>query len=200
MIAMTPDELAVRFLEGDDRAFEMIFAEHNPRLFAYCIKMVKDRSVAEDLAQETWVRTIGLRTRERGSVENLYGMIYRIARNLSLDHLKSYRERNRTTTEDLGAAHPVTSQKERSAEEEIVLRALDELPFDYRETILLHTYSGYSYEEIAQMLEKTPDAIWARASRARKRLREIVTREMEREERALRLLTDDRKRPARGER
>lgn len=194
------ERVARRFLEGDDEAFREIFASHNRRLMIYTLKLVKERPVAEDLVQETWVRVIGLREKEPDEVRNLYGMIYRIARNLSLDHLKSYRERNRTTTEDLGAAHPVTSQKERSAEEEIVLRALDELPFDYRETILLHTYSGYSYEEIAQMLEKTPDAIWARASRARKRLREIVTREMEREERALRLLTDDRKRPARGER
>lgn len=191
--AMTPEELAVRFLEGDDQAFERIFAEHNPRLFAYCMKMVKDRSVAEDLAQETWVRTIGLRTRERGSVENLYGMIYRIARNLSLDHLKSYRESNRVEIEAGELERRIGGADEKSPQEEMVLRALEKLSFDYRETIVLHTYSGYSYEEIAEMLGKSPEAIWARASRARKKLRGLVAEEIRQEEGALSLLTKGRK-------
>lgn len=191
------ERTARRFLEGENAAFRQIFAEHNVRLLAYCTKLVKDRSVAEDMAQETWVRVIGLREKGPAEVRNLYGMIYRIARNLCLDHLKSYRENNRTTIEELGRAHPTTSIRELSTEEEIVLRALDRLPFEYRETIVLHTYSGYSYEEIARMLEKTPEAIWARASRARKRLREIVTEELNKEEASLRLVIGGRERTGR---
>lgn len=183
------DRLARRFLEGDDAAFSAIFAEHNRRLFAYVVKLVKDRAMAEDLVQETWVRVIGLRSRE--SVEeigNLYGMIYRIARNLALDHLRSYRETKRVTMEEAETARPITSIPEPTEQQELVLRALDRLSFEYRETILLHTYSGYSYEEIAEMLGKSPEAIWTRASRARKKLRALVASEMEREERSLRLL------------
>lgn len=188
----TPRELAERFLAGDDRAFHAIYAEHNPRLFAYCLKLVKDRATAEDLAQETWVRTIGLRVRGPEEVDNLYGMIYRIARNLALDHLKSYRETRRVDMDGSEVNRVSTSMPEQSSREEIVLRALDRLPFDYRETIVLHTYSGYSYEEIAEMLGKSPEAIWARASRGRKKLRELVTAEMQRETRSLSLLIDNR--------
>jgi len=194
----TPEDLARRFLEGDDRAFHAIYAEHNPRLFAYSLKLVKDRATAEDLAQETWIRTIGLRSRGAEGVANLYGMIYRIARNLALDHLKSYRETNRVDMDGAEVDRMTTSIPEQSSREEIVLRALDRLPFDYREAIALHTYSGYSYEEIAEMLGKSPEAIWARASRGRKKLRELVTAEMKRENRSLSLLIDNRNDHSRG--
>ena len=196
---MTPQELAERFLDGDNRAFDAIYAEHNRRLFAYCLKLVKDRATAEDLAQETWVRTIGLRSRDRGEIANLYGMIYRIARNLSLDHLKSYREANRVELADGERQLPTSTIPEPTEQEELVLRALDRLPFEYREVIVLHTYSGYAYEEIAEMLGKSPEAIWTRASRARKKLRMLVAEEMRGEEAALRLL-DDRSKPGRKHR
>ena len=190
---MKPHELAILFLDGDNRAFEVIYAEHNRRLFAYCLKLVKDRATAEDLVQETWVRTIGLRTRKGDKIGNLYGMIYRIARNLSLDHLKSYRQTNRVLLEDGERQMPTSVIPEPTEQEELVLRALDKLPFDYREVILLHTYSGYAYEEIAEMLGKSAEAIWTRASRARKRLRSLVAEEMRQEEKALRLLDSDKK-------
>ena len=169
--------------------FDATFDEHYPDLVRYCTRLTGDGDVAEDLAQETWVRTIGLRTRERGSVENLYGMIYRIARNLSLDHLKSYRESKRIDIDLQELERRIGGAEQKSPEEEMVLRALEKLSFDYRETIVLHTYSGYSYEEIAEMLGKSPEAIWARASRARKKLRQLVAEEIRQEEGALTLLT-----------
>ena len=55
-------------------------------------------------------------------------------------------------------------------------------------------YSGYTFEEIASMLGKSPDAIWARASRARKKLRELVVVEIEREEQALKIITQSKQR------
>lgn len=154
---------------------------------------MRDVPLAEDLTQESWVRAIDLRGASRGDeVHNLLGLLFRIARNLCLDALKSPRVAARLSLHEIDEKGDPTAEgiREMTSEEEIVLRALDRLPIDYRETLLLHTYSGYSYEEIAVMLGKTPDAIWARASRGRKKLREMVSEELRREEQALRIITD----------
>jgi DNA-directed RNA polymerase specialized sigma24 family protein len=56
----------------------------------------------------------------------------------------------------------------------MVLASLDELSFDHREVLILNIYCGYRFDEIAAMMGKSPDAIWARASRARAQLRKAV--------------------------
>lgn len=177
-----------RFLAGDDHAFHQLFERHNGPLTTYAFKVVGRFHVAEDLVQESWVRLIGMRSAPPANVSNPTGLMFRIVRNLCLDYLKSPRSGHDSLQVIGEAHHPVTTTRERSSEEEIVLQALERIPAEYRETLLLHIYSGYSYEEIATMLGKTPDAIWARASRGRKKLRELVTRALEREEEALKLI------------
>jgi RNA polymerase sigma factor (sigma-70 family) len=56
----------------------------------------------------------------------------------------------------------------------IILDALEKLPGDDREVLALNIYSGYNYGEIAEILGKSADAVWQRASRARVKLRKIV--------------------------
>lgn len=177
-----------QFLAGSDEAFRAFFLRHNQRLFSYCLKMTKSHHVAEDLLQEAWIRAIDRRTKDSSPIQNPVGLMVRIVRNLCIDYSRSKKD-----LQPLGEAsasdHPSYELHERSVEQEIVLRCLDRLPFDYREVLVLNAYSGYSYEDIAVMLDKSPDAIWARASRARKKLREMVVVELEREEHGLRVLT-----------
>lgn len=184
-------ELFERFLAGDDEAFHLLFRRHNARIAAYCMKLVRSRQIAEDLAQETWMRAIDLRgrpeKRER-RIENPAGFLIRIARNLCLDHLKLRKHHEPVDNLD-ERLHPSYSMNERSSEEEIALRCLDELPFEYREVLILNIYSGYPLEEIATILGKSPEAIWARASRARKKLRAMVAEAIEQEEKAVAALT-----------
>jgi DNA-directed RNA polymerase specialized sigma24 family protein len=62
--------------------------------------------------------------------------------------------------------------------EELALTALDALPFETREILVLNLYAGYRFDEIAAMLGKSPDAIWARASRGRAQLRTIIAEQI----------------------
>ncbi len=182
-------DLFRRFLRGDNGAFHTLFTERNQSVFNYCLKLVGNVQVAEDMLQETWIRVIGMRGREEPEeIRNPVGLLIRIARNLCLDYLKS-----RRATEPLNGLSegemPSYRIPEQETGEEIVGRCLQRLPFDYRETLVLNIYSGYSFEEIAVILDKSPEAIWARASRARRRLRELVEEELRREERALKVMT-----------
>lgn len=165
-------ELMRRHLAGDDDAFITLFTTMNHRLYLYALKLLGSEEQAEDLTQELWEKVIHLRGRQE-PVLNAIAFLVRMSRNLCFNHLKA---RHRTTplTEFDMERHSAQRHGEWSEREEAVHDALQELPVEYREVLVLHVYCGYQFEEIAQMLDKTPEAIWKRASRARARLRERV--------------------------
>ncbi|HET6513455.1 MAG TPA: sigma-70 family RNA polymerase sigma factor [Candidatus Kapabacteria bacterium] len=164
------------FLSGDDAAFTKLFKAHNQRIFAYCYKMLGSEEQAQDVAQEVWEKVIDLR-KEPPLVENPVGFLMRITRNKCLDVIKL--RKNNSSLSDLDDhQHPFEEERETSDEEEIVLRALEKLPDEQREVLVLNIYSGYRFDEIAEMLGKSPDAIWARASRGRAALRKMVLEAM----------------------
>lgn len=181
-----------RFLRGDDDAFHAFFRRHNPRLLTYCVKLLGSLQAAEDMAQEAWMRVIDLRAGRYDPVRNPVGFLIRIARNLCLDYQKS-RKRLQPLQDAGEAVHASYTMHEQTTDAELVLLCMERLSFEYRETLVLNIHCGYSFEEIAQMLEKSPDAIWARASRARKKLRELVMAAMQREEAELTVITKQRK-------
>jgi RNA polymerase sigma-70 factor, ECF subfamily len=164
------------FLSGDDAAFTTLFKAHNQRIFAYCYKMLGSEEQAQDVAQEVWEKVIDLR-KEPPLVENPVGFLMRITRNKCLDVIKL--RKNNSSLSDLDDhQHPYEEEHQGSEEEEIVLRALEKLPEEQREVLVLNIYSGYRFDEIAEMLGKSPDAIWARASRGRAALRKMVMEAM----------------------
>lgn len=168
------DDIALftRFLGGDDRAFTTFLDRHNPRLYAYCLKMLGDVQAAEDLMQEVWEKVIRMRMAP-SRVENPVGLLMRMVRNLSLNHLRD--NRNHSALEDIpGAQIPSVSANEPSYLEELIVMALDRLPIPQREVIILHVYSGYDYTEIANMLETPVDNIRMRAMRGRTHLARIM--------------------------
>lgn len=166
-----------RFLAGDDAAFAELFDRHHHRLHVYCLKFTGDAEQAEDLTQELWERVIRLRLSPQ-EIHTPLAFFFRIARNLCINHLKA--RRHTSSLDELPESeHPAERESERSEMEDIVQAALAKLPFEYREVLLLNTYCGYRFEEIATMLGKSADSIWMRASRARAKLRKIVTEMME---------------------
>jgi RNA polymerase sigma-70 factor (ECF subfamily) len=166
------EALYERFIAGDNDACVVLFKRHNQRLFTYCLKLVGDPPQAEDLAQEVWGRLIEFRSSGR-PLHNPIGFLVRMARNLCLDYLKS--RRKLMALDGLNeSSHPTYSLPELSEKEELILISMQKLPEDYRDVLILNIYCGYTFEEIAVILGKSPEAIWTRASRARSQLRKIV--------------------------
>jgi RNA polymerase sigma-70 factor (ECF subfamily) len=165
-------ELFDRFLAGDDAVAVKLFRKYNTRLFLYCAKMLRSNDQAEDITQEIWERLIRLRAKPE-QVGNLAGLLFTMARNLCLNQI-----RNAGRSVPLGAiaesAHPSTTIPGSTDIEETVLSALDSLGFEDRELLILNIYCGYRLDEIATMLEISPNAAWTRASRARARMRRII--------------------------
>ena len=162
-----------RFLDGDDRAFMSLFHRHSPRLFAYAAKIVGDQERARDILQDVWERMAKLRGKMEGGPRNPVGLLITTTRNLCLNHKRDRKDHMRL--EDLtGEAIPRRDPEEMSLMEEAVVVALDYLPEDQREVLILHNYAGYSYEEIAEMHGETAGAVRNRAWRGRNRMGKVI--------------------------
>jgi RNA polymerase sigma-70 factor (ECF subfamily) len=173
--AQSDAALFARFLAGDDAAFTTLYSAHNQRVFNYAAKIVHDHAAASDIVHAMWERVIRMRAskQEKDTIANPIGLFVRIARNLALDHLKHHA--HQTAIESAGELHAAATNDD----EQLVLHAIEQLPEETRQILLLHYYSGYDLNEIAAMLGKKPNAIWTRVSRARAELKKILARELE---------------------
>ena len=167
-------ELFDRFLRGDDRALVELFDKHNRRLFLYCQQFVGNAHHAEDITQELWERVIRLRTSKTATLENPVGLFLTIARNLCVDAQR--KQRSHVAIDDLtDKDHPIEHFRELSELEELVIQALPLLPAQQREVLVLNAYSGYRFDEIAEMLGEPVGAIRTRAWRARTHLARVIS-------------------------
>jgi RNA polymerase sigma factor (sigma-70 family) len=167
------------FLEGDDAAFTELYQAHNQKIFVYCAKILSDCEAAKDITHSLWEKVIALRQKQP-EIKKPVGLFLRMARNLCLDYQKHHKFQ-KPLDELIESEHPNASQSDLTPGEEGVIEALKELPEAAREIIVLHYYSGYSFEEIAGMLGKSPNAIWTRVSRARNELKNIITKRLKKE-------------------
>jgi RNA polymerase sigma-70 factor (ECF subfamily) len=186
---LSDDELAARCMAGDDGAFAALLERHSRRFYSYCLKMLGDADAARDVMQEVWERFLRLRTTgER--VNNPAGLLMRIARNLSLNYLRDAR-RHLPIDELPDSQHPLTSMREPTYQEELVVMALERLPLAQREVIILHVYSGYDYTEIARMMDQPVDNVRMRAMRGRAHLARIMGAMMAVEDERIRSMEND---------
>ncbi len=163
-----------RYLQGEDAAFIELFHRHTTRLFAYALKIVGNREQAHDIMQDVWERMARFRSEGKDCPHNLTGFLVRSVRNRCLN--SKAKKRPEYSLEDLTERqHPKAETDRLTERQEIVIAALDQLPEEYREVIVLHTYSGYSYDEIAAILDDSVGAVRTRAWRARAKLGRVIT-------------------------
>lgn len=162
-----------QFLNGDDNAAMYFFRTYNRKLFLYCAKLVNNAHAAEDITQEVWERIIKLRKQSQPEITNPGGFMFTIARNLCLNHIKL---RKHTIPIDAISELDIPHEYQPGSTdmEELVNSSLDTLKFEDKELLVLHMFCGYRFDEIAEMMSMSPNAIWTRASRARAQLREKV--------------------------
>jgi RNA polymerase sigma-70 factor (ECF subfamily) len=168
-----PDDerLMLRVQKGDMKAFEALYDRYNKRLFHFILRFVRQRTLAEDILQETFLHLLKGRKGYRKSFR-FSTYLFTIGRNLCLDSLKSW-QRNHlqiSREEKIDRARDPSKGPQKILEETEMAKMLQDeiqtLPADQREVLLLSKYSGLSYEEIAQIIDTTPAAAKQKAYRA----------------------------------
>ena len=182
---MTEAELMGRYCDGDAAAFHALYAAVAPRLLGYLRGLVGERATAEDLLQQTFLKLHEARdVYVRGA--DPVPWLYTIAHRTCLDELRR-RKRSRVRLTDDGA-EPIELRAELSGAPEgsepasdslstVTLAALDQLPQNQREALILTKVHGRTHQEAAAITGTTPGAIKLRAHRAYVTLRQILKRE-----------------------
>lgn len=166
MTNLTDEELVVHYLDkGDERAFGLLVDRHQERIFGYLMGMVRDRSIASDLFQETFLRAIQAMNRKRGSYEQQdrwLAWVMRIARNAALDHLRSRKKWQDVGAgdEDNGATFWDRLPDEAPDSSALLNRAdlwkevedaIEQLPPEQREVVVMRHQSELTFREIADL-------------------------------------------------
>ena len=164
--------LVARARRGDQAAFGQVVCAHQRRVYATALRIVRSHAVADDVAQEAFVRA--WRSLESFDLSRPFGpWVCRIAANLALNHVRSPRAREEGPPEREGAASCVDSPLGQLLDAEAT-RALDvaisELPADQRAVFVLRAFEELSYAEIAEALGIPAGTVMSRLSRARQRL------------------------------
>jgi len=146
-----------------DEAFETIFYEHWSSIHRFIARMVVDPSEAEDLALETFVR-LHKHHPEKQNGFNTRGWLYKVATNLALQSIRSFKRREnyelnagRNALEETHDQQPsnIFAEKE---EQHLVRMALGQMNTRHAELLVMR-YSGMAYKDVAQALNLSPTSI-----------------------------------------
>lgn len=185
-----PDaDLVALAQEGREQAYRELVRRYERPVFSLIYRMVRDREVAEDLAQDSFIKVLNHIDRYRPEFK-LSSWLFKIANNVAIDHL---RKRQLDTVSMDGSPHAATqseieaTQLEIAAQQETALeemeakeigtaieRAIAALRPEYRSCIMLRHVEGRSYEEIAAMLDLPLGTVKTYIHRARHQLREAL--------------------------
>jgi len=174
--ALAERELVQLAQEGDSSAFERLYRKHGRRLYAVCLRMVRDPARAEELVQDTFVRAWDRLSSFRH--ESAFGTwLHRVGVNVVLKAIRDEKRRDDRVTnrEDLDAFEREVqgSMPETRLDLE---RAIQALPDGAKQVLLLHDVEGYRYREIAEMMGVAEGTVKSQLSRARRLVREALER------------------------
>jgi len=156
----TDNELVNEFINGSKSAIEVLIRRHQKKVFGYIHLLVKNRSTAEDIFQETFVKVIKSLQEGKYVDNNRFpSWVMRIAHNLIIDHFRREKQVKLLSKDDYEVdIFNATKFSEKTIEESMVLdqihddvrKLLDQLPDEQKEVVILRHYSDLSFKEIAE--------------------------------------------------
>ncbi len=159
---MTDEELALAYIDGNNRAFDELLTRNKERIFTYIMYVVKDEDLANDLFQETFLKVITkLQNRQYANSGKFCWWITRIAHNVIIDHYRAQKS-DRTIEvskendlSNLRSASVFDQNRENQLNNEQVLKdvkhLMESLPESQRDVVYMRYYQELSFKEIAQL-------------------------------------------------
>ena len=157
---MTDEELAIMYVDGDNKAFDLLLSRNQEKLFTYILFVVRDREMANDMFQETFFKVVS-RLQQGKYIANgkFSAWLMRIAHNVIMDWYRQQRAQNIVDApkeNDLSNVGSTLLESSREGElvnnqvMEDVRRMMSHLPASQREVVFMRFYQQMSYKEIAE--------------------------------------------------
>lgn len=159
---MSDEELALDYIDGNNRAFDLLLARNQSKLFSYIIFVVRDQDTANDIFQETFVKVITKLHQKKYTTSGKFGAwIMRIAHNVIMDWYREQKaERIIEPTENNDLSNlsgkdildgSIENQFVREQVMTDVKKMMNMLPATQREVVFMRFYQQLSFKEIAEM-------------------------------------------------
>jgi RNA polymerase sigma-70 factor (ECF subfamily) len=178
MATVDPDaQLAAR---GDMQAFEMIYRRYHPRVFSLCLRMTKNVTQAEDLAQEVFVQLFRKINTFRGE-SSFSTWLHRLTVNQVLMQFRKPAVRAERAMDDDSQVEVAVGGTENPGRMSVIDRislqeAVAQLPPGYRMVFILHDVEGYEHGQIAEILGCSIGTSKSQLHKSRMRLRQLLTK------------------------
>jgi len=180
--------LVRRAKKGDYRAFDLLVLKYQSRVIATAFKFVKEKQLAEDIAQEAFIKSYKSidSFREESS---FYTWVYRIAVNTAKNYLVSSKRRDELVISDLSTDDSFYPEKldvdspqeilKASELRDLIFETLSSLGEETRTALSLREFDGLSYEEIAEIVQCPVGTVRSRIFRGREMIEEVVGKHMD---------------------
>jgi RNA polymerase sigma-70 factor, ECF subfamily len=183
--SMSDAEIMLRVREGDDSAFDLLVHKYHKPIVHFMFRMVHNQAVAEELAQEVFLRVYRSRQTYRAEAR-FTTWLYRIATNLGVNHARDTKHERAAQNVYLDQPDPETgttpdvADARATIEQEMVrderMKAIRQhvmaLPERQRTAVLMHKYQGLDYKQIGEVLKLSESATKSLLFRAYQTLRE----------------------------
>ncbi len=185
-----PDvQLMLRFKDGDEDGFRTLFANYQTRIINFCFRFCADYELAEDLAQEVFLRVYRAARRYRPTAR-FSTWVYRIAVNVCLNENRKLKKNHLIRSIDSPASAdgqnsrmPECRDENQVAADEMIVagqrdeqikKALQKLPDQQRAAVLLRIYDGFSYKEIAAQMRVREGKVKTLIFRGRQQMKQAL--------------------------
>lgn len=164
------------------QAFEALVERHRQRAVGVALKLVGDKDEAADISQEAFIRVYRA-VKRFDTQKEFFSWFYVILSNLARNRLKKRKVRTKYAREQQADTESILHSQTRSTPDTLmeadetkqrVWQAVEQLPFNFREIIVLRHFEDLSYEEIAKLLNIPIGSVMSRLYYARLKLKDIL--------------------------
>ena len=176
--------LVHRAQKGDYRAFDLLILKYQARVITLANKFVNDKQIAEDIAQESFIKVYKSIGSFRGE-SAFFTWLYRVAVNTAKNYLSSKKRKKEMLVSDItdsDTADPLSALTTESPEDilaannlrEIILKSFGDLPEEIRTALSLREFEGLSYQEMGKILDCPVGTVRSRIFRGREQIQEAI--------------------------
>lgn len=182
-VQQTDQELVSLFLKGKEDTLKQLILRHERKVFTSIYLLVKDRDLANDLFQETFIKVINtLRSGNYNEEGKFLSWVLRIAHNLVIDHFRSLKRMPMVYDNDEYSVFDTIQLEDSNIEDKIITeqihgqvrRLIEELPYDQREVVIMRHFANMSFKEIADTTQVSINTSLGRMRYALINLRKLI--------------------------
>jgi RNA polymerase sigma-70 factor (ECF subfamily) len=182
-IALTDNELITRYVAGDEIALKSLINRHQKKVFSYILMSVKNRELAEDIFQDTFIKVINTLKSENYKEEGKFlQWVMRIANNLKIDHYRKVQRMPAFESNTDFNIFDVLNGTDPSIEQKIITEQIysdvknlvQYLPDEQREVLEMRIYDDVSFKDIAEITNVSINTALGRMRYALINLRKLI--------------------------